>query len=191
LTKTELVGADGNDIPDSEAYTESNVSSDGEYEMFGAEKNRNVIFISAESVQQTVIDRDVNGEEITPFLNSLIDDEDTFYFDNFYHQTQQGKTSDSEFLLENSLYPLSRGAVFFTHAQNKYHALPEILGENDYYSAVLHANNKSFWNRDQMYESLDYDYFYDENAYEINDNTSAGRGLKDKPFLDRSLKHLQ
>ncbi|HLQ71192.1 MAG TPA: LTA synthase family protein, partial [Bacillota bacterium] len=191
LTKTQRVFADGNELPDIESYINSNVRSDGEYEMFGAAKNRNVIFISAESVQQTVIDRDVNGEEITPFLNSLIDDEDTFYFDNFYHQTQQGKTSDSEFLLENSLYPLSRGAVFFTHAQNKYHALPEILGENDYYSAVLHANNKSFWNRDQMYESLDYDYFYDENAYEINDNNSVGWGLKDKPFFEQSLKYLQ
>src|SRR5699024_83191 len=54
-----------------------------------------------------------------------------------------------------------------------------------------HANNKSFWNRDQMYESLGYDFFYDEDAYEINDANSVGRGLKDKPYFEQSLKYLQ
>src|SRR5699024_7326460 len=114
LTKTQRVFADGNELPDIEAYVNSNVRSKGDFNLFGAAENKNIIFISAESVQETVINRNVNGKEITPFLNDLIHDDDTFYFENFYHQTQQGKTSDSEFLLENSLYPLSRGAVFFT-----------------------------------------------------------------------------
>ncbi|HLR01134.1 MAG TPA: LTA synthase family protein [Virgibacillus sp.] len=191
LTKTQRVFADGNELPDIESYINDNVRDSGEYELFGAAKDRNVIFISAESVQQTVINRDVKGKEITPFLNQLVDDDDTFYFENFYHQTQQGKTSDSEFLLENSLYPLSRGAVFFTHAQNKYHALPEVLGDHDYYSAVFHANNRSFWNRDQMYDRFKYDYFYDEDAYEISDANSVGWGLKDKPYFEQSIKYLQ
>ncbi|MFP3490372.1 hypothetical protein R0K20_22500, partial [Staphylococcus sp. SIMBA_130] len=83
------------------------------------------------------------------FLNDLIDE--SYYFPNFYHQTAQGKTSDSEFILENSLYGLPSGAVFFTHSGNEYNASPEILSENGYYNAVFHANNKSFWNRDVMY----------------------------------------
>lgn len=189
--KTKRVFADGNELDDIESYIDSNIRGGSDTPLFGEAENRNVIFISAESVEHSVIDRDVNGEEITPFLNKLIDDGDTFYFDNFYHQTQQGKTSDSEFLLENSLYPLSRGAVFFTHAQNEYHALPEILNSNGYDSAVLHANNKSFWNRDQMYESLDYNHFYDEDEYEISDSNSVGWGLKDKPYFEQSIKYLQ
>src|SRR5699024_6811797 len=108
--------------------------------------DRNVIFISAESMQTFVINNTLDGEEVTPFLNRLIEDEDTYYFENFFHQTEQGKTSDSEFLTENSLYPSSRGAVFFTHAQNEYHSLPEMLGEKHYQSVVFHANNESFWN---------------------------------------------
>src|SRR5699024_10998601 len=124
---------------------------------FGVAKGKNVIFILAESIQSFAIDNTVEGKEVTPFMNQLVHDPDTYYFENFYHQTEQGKTSDSEFLTENSLYPSSRGAVFFTHGQNEYHATPEMLGENNYYSAVLHANNKSFWNRNQMYDSLEYD----------------------------------
>jgi lipoteichoic acid synthase len=93
--------------------------------------------------------------------------------------------------VENSLYPLGRGAVFFTHSQNEFNAIPEILHNHGYYSASLHANNKSFWNRDIMYHSLGYDRFYDISDYEVDAFNSVTWGLKDKPFFKQSIKHLQ
>ena len=189
--ESQRVFADGNEIPEIKKYVDENVISEEKSDLFGAAEGKNVIFINAESIQNFVIGRDVNGQEITPFLNKLVEDEDTYYFDNFFEQTGQGNTSDSEFLVENSLYPLSRGAVFFTHGGNEYHALPEIIREEGYYSAVLHANNKSVWNRDGMYHSLEYDHFYSEDAYEINEENSVGWGLKDKPFFEQSIKYLQ
>ncbi|MEC5422256.1 LTA synthase family protein [Virgibacillus sp. C22-A2] len=190
-TKTQRVFADGNELPEIQDYIEENIRSNETSDLFGVAEDKNVIFIWAESIQSFVIDNDVYGQEITPFLNSLTTDEDTYYFENFYHQTEQGKTSDSEFLIENSLYPLSRGAAFFTHAQNEYHGLSEMMKEKDYYSAVFHANNKSFWNREQMYDSLKVDHFYGQDAYEITDENSVGWGLKDKPFFEQSIKYLQ
>lgn len=189
--KTQRVFADGNEIPEIKDYIETEVKSDEKSEMFGVAKDRNLIVISAESVQDFVINNKVNGEEITPFLNSLVKDEDTYYFDNFYHQTKQGKTSDSEFVMENSLYPLPRGAVFFTHGQNEYNALPKLFKEEGYYTSVFHSNNKSFWNRDQMYKSLEYDHFYGEEAYEVTEENSIGWGLKDKAFFEQSIKYLE
>ncbi|GGN63857.1 LTA synthase family protein [Oceanobacillus indicireducens] len=190
-TESQRVFADGNEIPEIKDYIEENVKVTEKSDMFGVAEGKNVIFINAESVQGFVVGKEVNGQEITPFLNKLVEDEDTYYFDNFFEQTGQGKTSDSEFLVENSLYPLSRGAVFFTHGGNEYHALPEILKEEDYFSAVLHANNKSFWNRDGMYRSLNLDHFYSDEAYEITDENSVGWGLKDKPYFEQSIKYLQ
>ncbi len=64
---------------------------------------------------------------MTPFLNKLAHDNQTFYFDNFFHQTGQGKTSDAEFMMENSLYPLSQGSVFVNKAQNTPQSVPAIL----------------------------------------------------------------
>ena len=143
--KTQRVFADGNELPEIQEYVDENMKRNKKSELFGVAKSKNVIFINAESIQSFVINNKLNGEPITPFLNRLTKDKDTFYFENFYHQTEQGKTSDSEFIVENSLYPLSRGAVFFTHAQNEFNAMPEILGKNGYYTSVLHANNRSFW----------------------------------------------
>ncbi|MDL4843184.1 LTA synthase family protein [Aquibacillus rhizosphaerae] len=188
-TKVQRVFADGTEMTEIREYVKNHQSSKEVSDLFGVAEDKNVIIVSLESVQSFVINNTVNGEEITPFLNELI--EESYYFENFYHQTEQGKTSDHEFLVDNSLYPLPRGAVYFTHSQNEYNPLPELLKGQGYYSTVFHANNKSFWNRDVMYENNGYDHFYEEEAYEINDDNSVGWGLKDKPFFEQSLKYLQ
>ncbi|MED3690577.1 LTA synthase family protein [Peribacillus butanolivorans] len=180
--------ADGSELTEIENYVRANQKAEND-DFYGLAKGKNVILVSLESTQSFVINKTVNGEEITPFLNKFI--KESYYFDNFYHQTGQGKTSDSEFIIENSLYPLGRGAVFFTHAQNEYKATPEILKENGYYTASLHANNKSFWNRDLMYESLGYQRFYNSDDYKVSEKNSVNWGLNDKSFFQQSIAHLK
>lgn len=178
--------ADGSELVEVNNYVRSNQADPNE-EMFGLAEKRNLIVVSLESLQSFVINNDMNGHEITPFMNSLTADEDTFYYSNFYHQTGLGKTSDSEFLVENSLYPLSGGAVFFTHSGNTFHSMSESLNEEGYFTNVLHPNNKSFWNRDMMYKALDIQKYYDENSYVVNEGDAVNWGLKDISFFDQSV----
>jgi lipoteichoic acid synthase len=187
-SKAQRALADSSELADIENYIRANEKAP-EKELFGIAKNRNVIIVSMESLQSFVINNTINGQEITPFLNQFI--KQSYYFDNFYHQTGQGKTSDAEFLIENSLYPLGRGAVFFTHATNEYMATPEILKKHGYYSAVFHANNKSFWNRDIMYQSLGYDKYFAQEYFDVNEENSVGWGLKDKYFFEQSIPYLK
>ena len=184
---TQRVFASGSDIIEIRNYTTSGYKQPDE-SLFGIAKDKNVIILSLESLQSFVINKEVDGQEITPFLNGLI--EESYYFENFYHQTAQGKTSDSEFIVANSLFGKSSGAVFFTNSGNEYNALPELLGNNGYYTSVMHANNKSFWNRDLMYDALGYDYFYDINSYDVNEENSVGWGLKDVDFFEQSIDLL-
>ena len=180
--------ADGSELVEIENYSRANYKEANEAYK-GIAEGKNLIVISMESTQNFVINNTVNGQEITPFLNKFVNE--SFYFDNFYHQVGQGKTSDSEFLLENSLYPLSRGAVFFTHSQNEYTTLAEKLAENGYSTAAFHANNKSFWNRDVMYQALGYEKFYDIDSYNVTEENSVGWGLKDKEFFEQSIPYLK
>ena len=177
--------ADGSELVEVNNYIRSNQAAVNP-EMFGKYKDRNVIVVSMESLQNFVINNQMDGHEITPFLNSLTKDKDTLYFSNFYHQTGLGKTSDSEFIVENSLFGLGRGAVFFTHGGNTYNSMAERLGENGYYTNVMHPNNKSFWNRDMMYQSLKVDKFYDVDSYKVNEGEAVNWGMKDTPFLEQS-----
>jgi len=158
-------------------------------QLHGKYKGKNVVVISLESLQDFVLGMKVNGKEVTPFLNQYIKQSD--FFDNFYHQTGQGKTSDAEFLIDNSLYPTDRGAVFFTNPGNTYTATPSILRKDGYYTSVMHANNASFWNRNMMYPHLGYDRFYNEKDYKITPDTSVGWGLKDDYFFSQSVNIMK
>lgn len=157
--------------------------------LFGIAKGYNVFLVSMESVQAFVIGRSVDGHEITPFLNGLI--RDSFYFDHFYHQTGQGKTSDAEFMIDTSLYPLPSGAVFFTHDRNTYGSLPELLKKEGYFPAAFHGNHSSFWNRGNMYRTLGYERFVSSADFAVTDENSVGWGLSDMSFFEQSAEKLK
>ncbi|MFF2175776.1 LTA synthase family protein [Lysinibacillus sp. NPDC058147] len=178
--------ADSSDITEVMNFTKSNYAKpDANY--FGAAKGMNVIYLHLESFQNFLINYKLNGEEVTPFLNSLTKDKNTMYFDNFFHQTGQGKTSDAEFMLENSLFGLPQGSAYITKAQNTYQAAPSILKDYGYTSAVFHGNKGSFWNRSEIYKSFGYEHFYDASYYDTNSSDNmAEYGLLDKPFFKQS-----
>ncbi|MBY8911370.1 LTA synthase family protein [Bacillus sp. YC2] len=169
-------------------YTQADYSKPSEAK-FGLAKGRNVIFVTLESTQSFVMNKRVNGQEITPFMNKLR--KKSFDFTHFYQQTEQGKTSDSEFIAANSLYPSSSGAVFFTKSGHQFNTMYHTLKDHDYYSAVFHANNKAFWNRDEMYQTFGIDRFFDVNEFKVTPETSTGWGLKDKEFLEQSAAKLK
>ncbi|HDR7915509.1 TPA: LTA synthase family protein [Bacillus wiedmannii] len=180
--------ADSSKLQETENYVKAN-QSEPNPNMFGAAKGKNVIVVTLESLQTFLIGASVNGQEVTPFLNQFINE--SYYFDNFFHQTGQGKTSDSEFLIDTSLYPLNRGAVFFTHGNNDYTATPEILRQQGYFTSVFHANNATFWNRNIMYSALGYDRYYNELDYKITTETNLNWGLKDIEYFDQSVDILK
>ncbi|MDA2177258.1 LTA synthase family protein [Bacillus cereus] len=180
--------ADSSKLQETENYVKAN-QSEPNPNMFGAAKGKNVIVVTLESLQTFLIGASVNGQEVTPFLNEFINE--SYYFDNFFHQTGQGKTSDSEFLIDTSLYPLNRGAVFFTHGNNDYTATPEILRQQGYFTSVFHANNAIFWNRNIMYSTLGYDRYYNELDYKITPETNLNWGLKDIEYFDQSVDILK
>ena len=182
--------AESNDVHKVESYLKKeNAPSLSNSSYHGQAKGKNLILISLESTQQFVLNRKINGEEITPFLNKLI--KESYYFPNFYHQTAQGKTSDAEFMIDNGLYPLSGGSVFVRRPHNDYYALPEILKEQDYFSAVFHSNDESFWNRGNMYQTLGYDRFFSKKDYQVTEENSVNYGLKDIPFFKQSIPYLK
>lgn len=182
--------ADGSELVEVNNYIRAN-QAEPNPELFGMAEGRNLIMISLESLQSFVINNEMNGEVITPFLNELTKDPNTYYFSDFYHQTGLGKTSDSEFILENSLYPLNGAAVFTTNSGNTFNGMAQRLSDKGYYTNVLHANNKSFWNRDMMYPKLGYDKYYDQDSFVVEEGNAVNWGMKDIPFLEQSVDHMK
>lgn len=184
--------ATSDDLTTAKNYTNAHYAEPNP-EYFGAGKGKNIIKIHLESFQSFLIDYKLNGEEVTPFLNKLArGEEDMMYFDNFFHQTGQGKTADSELALDNSLFGLPEGAAFMTRGQNTYQSLPAILNQKEgYTSAVFHGDYKSFWNRDQIYKQFGVDKFFDASYYDMRQENLINLGLKDKEFFTESMPMLR
>lgn len=161
-------------------------------EYYGTEKGKNVFVIHLESFQQFLIDYKVDGKTVTPNLNKFFHNKNTLSFDNFYNQVGQGKTSDAEMMLENSLFGLSQGSAMTTYGtQNTFQAAPSILDQHGYTTAAFHGDVPSFWNRDNTYKSWGYDYFFSSSYYKQKADYNVGYGMKDKIFFDQSAKYLQ
>lgn len=113
-TESQRAYASSDDLTSVENYTSSHYAKPNA-EYFGKAKGKNIIKIHLESFQSFLINYKLDGKEVTPFLNKLArGGEDMTYFDNFFHQTGQGKTSDAELMMDNSLFGLPEGSAFVT-----------------------------------------------------------------------------
>lgn len=162
-------------------YVKSNNKYTGKYEGY------NVISIHLESIMQFLIGLKINGEEVTPNLNALINE--SMYFDNFYSQVSVGTSSDAEFTLNTSLMPVQSGTVFVSYYNREYQSLEKLLLEKNYYTFSMHGNKAAMWNRNKMHPSLGYIRFYSEDDYELDE--IIGLGLSDKSFFTQSGKMIE
>lgn len=168
-------------------FKEKKNSLEDESKYFGTGKGKNVIVVQVEALQGFVIGKKINGMDITPNLNKLI--QKSIYFDNYYCETAAGGTSDAEFLANNSLFPLKSGAVYMKYPGNYYYSLPKVLKERGYATLAMHAYKPGFWNRSVMYPSLGFDEYLNRNHYKQDE--IIGMGLSDKSFFRQSLDYLK
>lgn len=153
----------------------------------GVAKGKNLIVIQVEALQQFAIGSKINGQEVTPNLNKWL--KQCEYFDNYFYQVSAGNTSDAEFLSNNSLYPAASGAAYYMYDNNDYNSLAKVLEGQGYYTAALHANREGFWNRNVMYKAEDFNNFYGEHSYTIDEK--VGLGLSDKSFLQQAMTKIK
>lgn len=150
-------------------------------------KDRNVIMIHAESIQQFTMGLKFNGEELTPNLNKLANN--GLNFTNFYAQVGVGTSSDTEFTISTSLLPVSSGTVAISYWNREFITMQKLLKDKSYYTFSMHGNNGDFWNRNNFHKTLGYDELYDKKYYEIDEE--IGLGLSDKSFFRQSTNMIK
>lgn len=153
----------------------------------GVMNGKNLIVVQLEAFQSFVLNKSINGQEITPNLNKL--SKQSLVLDNYYYQTSWGGTSDAEFLTQNSLLPAREGSVYYQYSGNQYDSMVKQFKNSGYYTTVMHANRPGFWNRTNMYNSLGFDKYENQNDYVIDD--IQGLGLSDKSFFKQSVEKMK
>ncbi len=160
---------------------------DGNYTGIG--KDKNLIVIQVEALQDFVINRYYFGQEITPNLNRLVKDNSSIYFDNYFQLVGRGNTSDAEFVSQNSLHPSMNEPTYIQYGDNTFYGLPWLLRDNGYTPWVFHGYEREYWNRNNAYVNLGFERYIAEDNFQFED--IAGFGIKDEDFLDQSMEYIK
>lgn len=176
------------DIDKVEAIMNTINQEDEKPKAFGLAKGRNIITIQAESLQNFVINREMNGQSITPVLNNLIN-QDSIYFKRYYEQVGWGNTSDAEFISHNSFYPSTKTFSYKAFEDNKFASFPMLLKEEGYSTIAFHGNEGGFWNRENIYPSQGIDNFI--SLEDLQQDELIGIGLSDGSLFRQSVDFLK
>lgn len=118
-------------------------------------EGKNVIILQLESIQEFVLNKTINGKEITPNLNKFINE--NIRLTNMFMQSYS-TTADSEFSTVTSLYPVENGMAYSRYYKNNYDDIFKMFHNKGYTTSYMHGNYGYFWNRTNVYNNMEVDY---------------------------------
>ena len=110
-------------------------------------ERNNVIFILVESYMSFVSDIKIEGEDVTPFLNSLRRDSMVYYNGHVHENVTIGESSDGQFVYMTGLLPLR--SVLTISVAKKY-GMPGLPKQIRKSSRMIIPTTETMWNQDEM-----------------------------------------
>ena len=161
-----------------EQYGQSEASLQGILE------NKNIVILQLESVQEFVINKEINGKPITPNLNEFLNQ--NIEITNM-HMQSYSTTADSEHSTITSLYPMENGMSFSRYFTNNYDDIFKIFNQKNYHTSYMHGNYPYFWNRGNVYGRLNLDELVFKEQFE-NLSENINGDLSDELFYQQVVE---
>ena len=112
----DLAGQQQKLTPELEAKIEEWLSKKPKHEVAlpdsSTNRRTNCIIILAESLESWVLEKEVEGQEITPYLNKLLKDSTTIYAPHVLTQVKGGRSIDAQLILCTGLLPINSGTYY-------------------------------------------------------------------------------
>ena len=141
-----------------------NVKPTPKNEYSGLFKDKNIIYIVAESLDTIAID-----EKLTPTLYKMANN--SFVFNNYYQPLYPISTLDGEYMLLSSLIPKEGVWSLYDSSNN---SMPFTYGnsfkKNGYTTYAFHNNVYNFYHREEAYPNIGFNYLACGNGLEKNMN---------------------
>ena len=157
------------------------------YPLKGILEGKNVIILQLESVQEFVINKEINGKQITPNLNKFLNE--NIRFTNMNMQSYS-TTADCEHSTITSIYPMENGMSFSKYYTNTYDDLFKLYNNKEYHTSYMHGNYPYFWNRGNVYGRLNLDKLVLKEQFEdLSENINGD--LSDELLYKQAVQKLK
>ncbi len=155
------------------------------------EPRTNVIVILAESFESWPLEREVEGVEITPYLNRLIKDSTTLYAPNVLTQVKGGRSIDAQLLLCAGLLPVNSGTYSSQYPGNEYYTLQKALAQkNAARSYLLTIDKISTWNQGVIAYSFGTDTIVAYHDFKLEEAFGTHKRTGDDAFLRQCAEKI-
>lgn len=154
--------------------------------------NKNIIIILVESLESWVIQKNINNEEITPFVNKILkNDSNIVYLPKVLTQVNGGRSSDAQLIINTGILPIKNGATCYKYTNNYLPNLSsELKGKNKFKKSVtMMGYSSNSWNQREFNKTLGFDSLIHINNYKKDFLISEG--INDKSFLQQSIGKLK
>ncbi len=150
---------------------------------------RNLIIIIVESLNSWLLNKTIDGIEITPNLNRFIKEDSVISALHILPQVKDGRSSDGHLMINTGILPLQSGAAVTTCKTKHFPSLADALKPYGYYSANIISDAGSFWNQKEMSKAFSFDTLYDKRCLEKDDMIRGS--ISDKSLMQQSFRIIK
>ncbi len=155
-------------------------------EDLGKGRHYNLIFLQIESLDSFILNKEIKGIKVMPFLSNLSLKSIYYPYTISYHYG--GGTSDCEFSIFNSIEPLLNYPAIKILDYPYRNSFVHLLRKNRYKCLAFHGNRGDFWNRDYALKAMGFEEFFDINKMKLK---MEGWGAKDGDVFEFAYKKLK
>ncbi|MDE6478953.1 MAG: LTA synthase family protein [Muribaculaceae bacterium] len=154
------------------------------------EPRKNLVLVICESLESWPIGLEIDGKEITPYLNSLVNDSTNFYAPNVLTQVCNGHSIDAQLIYTTGLLPTSNTVYSMKYADRNYPSLNKLLKKDRNTKSILMTTDKpTTWNMLAVERAFEYDTVLHRYNW-VNDEI-MNRNITDGSFFRQSLAQLK
>ena len=156
---------------------------------------RNLVLIMCESLESWPINLEIEGQTVTPFLNSLVADTANVYYNPaVLTQARAGRSIDGQLLYTTGRYPMSKGVFAKDHAMDDYYSLPKAMKEiGGGITYLISSDLPTTWNQGRFAASIGVDslLLYSRWSRPEDSDWAGGSDILDHRLLERSHQAME
>lgn len=156
------------------------------------EKRSNLLIVFAESLESWVLEKEVDGKEITPCLNRLLKEKSTLYAPNVLTQVKGGRSIDAQLMICSGLLPLMSGTYSSLYYDNTFYTLQKAMrGLKHSRSYLLTIDKVSTWNQGAVARSFGTDTIISYHDFKMTEAFGTHKRIGDASFFQQCRDKIE
>ena len=156
-------------------------------------RKKTLVVIFCESLESWVINRKVEGKEITPNLNAAIADSHTLYAPHVLTQVKGGRSIDGQLLVNAGILPLMSGCYAMQFPYTHYPSLCKAMKEEhpELKSYLMTVDKPITWNQSVVAEDFGIQQMFFNDSWKNDEKVGSRKKLGDVSFMKQIVAKLK